>query len=126
MRGNRRGTHVLCPPQPATGSAAMTHRRAHATRVLHWPAAGEETTRRPRDHLVSPEAPTIDAKPAAAEPAINRDDPRQADPTEGNPLVQPNNARPRNTLHQRLSVGHAGGKGVELPDKCSGQPTNTG
>ena len=65
-------------------------------------------------------------KPTAAEPAVNRDDPRRADLTQENPLVQPDNARPRDTLHQRLSVGHAGGKGVHLPDTCNGHPTNMG
>ena len=59
----------------------------------------EETTRQPQDHLVSPEVPTMDFKPAAAEPIVNRDDPRQVDLAREVPLVQPDNARPRNTLH---------------------------
>ena len=68
----------------------------------------------------------MDVKPAAVEPAVNRDDPRQADLAQEDPLVQPDNARPRNTLHQCLSVGHAGRKGVDLPGTCSRHPTNTG
>ena len=62
----------------------------------------------------------------AAEPAINRDDPRRADLAQEDPLVQPDNARPRDTLHQRLSVGRAGRKGVDLPGTCNGHPTNMG
>ena len=121
-----RGTRVLCPPQPITGSAATTQHRAHAARISHSHPASEETTRQPRDHLVLPEALTMDVKPADAEPAVNRDDPRQADLAHEDPPVQPDNARPRYTLYQRLSVGHAGGKPVELPGTCSGHPTNTG
>ena len=68
----------------------------------------------------------MDVKPAAAEPTVNRDDPRQADPAQEDPLVHHDNVRPRNTLHQRMSVGHASEKGVELPGSCSGHPTNTG
>ena len=83
-------------------------------------------TRRPRDQLVPPETPAMDAKAAAAEPAINCDDPRQTNVTQADSLLQVDNARPRNTLHQCLSVWHAGGKGVESPATCSGQPTNTG
>ena len=47
---------------------------------------------------------TMDVQSAAARPAVNRDDPRQADLAQEDSLVPPNNARPRNTLHQRLSV----------------------
>ena len=68
----------------------------------------------------------MDVKPAATGPAINRDHPRQAGLAQENPLVQPGNARPRNTLHQRLSVGRASESGVELPDLCTGPPTNAG
>ena len=68
----------------------------------------------------------MDFKPAPAGPAVNRDDPRQADLPREDPLVQPDNAGPHNTLHQRLSVGRAGEKGVELPGSCSGHPTNAG
>ena len=57
----------------------------------------------------------MDVKPAAAGPVVNRDDPRQADLAQEDPLAQPDNARPRNTLHQRPSIGRAGEKGVELP-----------
>ena len=73
-------------------------------------SASEETTRRPCDHLLSPEDPTMDVKPTAAKPGVNRDDPRRADLAQEDPLVQANDARLRDTLHQRLSVGHAGGK----------------
>ena len=68
----------------------------------------------------------MDVKPAATGPAINRDDPRQADFAQENPLVQLDNARPHNTLHQRLLVGRASESGVELPGLCSGHPTNAG
>ena len=68
----------------------------------------------------------MDFNPAAAEPAVNRDNPRQADFAQEDPLVPPDNARLRNTLHQRLSVGRAGKKGVELPGSGSGHPKNAG
>ena len=68
----------------------------------------------------------MNVKPAAAGPAVNRDDPRQADLAREDPLVQPDNARTRKTLHQRLSVGHASEKGDELPGSCSRHPTNAG
>ena len=68
----------------------------------------------------------MEVKPAAAEPAVTHDNPRQADLPQEDPLVRPDNARPRNTLHQRLSLGHAGGTGVDLPGTCSGHPTNMG
>ena len=42
------------------------------------------------------------------------------------PLIQPDKARRRNKLHQRLSVGHTGGKDVGLPGTCNGHPKNTG
>ena len=71
---HRHGTRVPCPPQPVTGSAATTHRRANTVGIPQRPPASEETTRQPRDHLVLPEAPKMDVKPAAAEPAVNRDD----------------------------------------------------
>ena len=68
----------------------------------------------------------MDVKPAATGPAINRVDPGQADLAQENPLVQADNRRPRNTLHQRLSVGGAGESGVELPGLCSEHTTNAG
>ena len=68
----------------------------------------------------------MDVKPAATGPAMNREDPGQADLPQEDPLVQADNARPRNTLHKRLSVGRAGESGVELPGLCSGHPTNAG
>ena len=87
---------------------------------------GWGTTRQPWDRLVSPEAPTMDVEPTATGPAINRDDPGQANLAREDPLAQPDNARPRNTLRQRLSVGRAGEGGVKLPGLCSGHPTNAG
>ena len=86
----------------------------------------EETIRRPRDHTLSPEDPTRGVKPTAAETAVNHDDPERANLGQEDPLVQPDKARPRNTLHQRLSVGHADGKGVDLPGACNGHPTHMG
>ena len=68
----------------------------------------------------------MDVKPAAAGPAVKGDDPRQANLAQEDPLVQPVITRPHNTLHQRLSVGHAGEKGVKLPGSCSRHPTNSG
>ena len=68
----------------------------------------------------------MDVNPAATGPAIKCDDPGQAGLAQKNPLVQPDNARPRNTLHQHLSVGHASESGVELPGLCNGHPTNAG
>ena len=68
----------------------------------------------------------MDVKPAATGAAINRNDPGQASLAQENPIVQPGNARPRNTLHQRLSVGRASESGVKLPGLCSGHPTNAG
>ena len=68
----------------------------------------------------------MDVKPAATGPALNRDDPGQARLAQLNALLQRDNARPRNTLHQRLSVGCSRESGVELPGLCSGHPTNAG
>ena len=68
----------------------------------------------------------MDVKPAATGPAINGNDLEQADLARENPLAQPDNAQPGNTLHQRLSVGPAGESGVELPGLCSGHATNAG
>ena len=68
----------------------------------------------------------MDVTPTAAESAVNRDGPGRADLAQEDPLVQPDKARPRNTLHQRLSVGHAGGKDVDLPSPCNGHPKNSG
>ena len=42
----------------------------------------------------------MDVKPAAAGPAVNRNDPGQADLTQEDPLVQPDNTRTRNTLRR--------------------------
>ena len=57
---------------------------------------------------------------------MNRSNPRGADVAQEDPLVQRDNQRPRDTLHQRLSVGHASGKGVYLPGTCNGDPKNMG
>ena len=113
-------------PQPATGPAVTTHRHARATRIPHRPYTSEETTRRPRGHLLPPKDPTMDVTPTAAELAVNRNDPRRADLAQEDPLIQPDKARPRNTLHQRLSVGHTGGKDVDLPGTCNGHSMNRG
>ena len=113
-------------PQPATGPAATTHGHTRATRFSHRPYAKEETTRRPWDHFLSAQDPTIDVTPMAAEWAVNRDDPGQANLAQQDPLVQPNNTRPRNTLQQRLSVGHTGGTDVNLPSRCNGHPKSRG
>ena len=64
--------------------------------------------------------------PTAAESATNYDDPRRADLAQKDPLVQPNNARPRNTLQQRLSTGHTSGEGINLPGTCNGHPRSRG
>ena len=90
-------------PQPATGPAATTHRRTRGTPVPHRPCAGEETTRQPWDHLLPPEDPAMGVTPTAAETAGNHDDPGRPSLAEKDPLVQPNDARPRNTLQQSLS-----------------------
>ena len=68
----------------------------------------------------------MDVTPTAAESAVNRDDPGPADLAQEDPLMQPDKARARNTLHQRLSVGHTGGKDVDLPGTCNGRPKNRG
>ena len=68
----------------------------------------------------------MDVTPAAAELAVNRDDPGQANLAQEDPLVQPDKTRPRNTLHRRLLVGHAGGKDADLPGACNGDPKNRG
>ena len=79
-------------------------------------------TRRPQDHLLPPEDADINVTPMAAESAISHDDPGRANLAQKDSLVQPNNARPRNTLQQRLLVGHTGGKGVNLPGTCNRHP----
>ena len=66
----------------------------------------------------------MDVTPTAAESAVNRDNPGRAILAQEDPLVQPNKARTRNTLHQRLSVGRAGAKDVGLPGTCNGHPKN--
>ena len=68
----------------------------------------------------------MDVTPTAAESAVNRDDPGRANLAQEDPLVQPDKARPRNTLHQRLSVGRSGGNDVDLPDTCNGHPKSRG
>ena len=68
----------------------------------------------------------MDVTPTAAESAVNRDDPGRAKLAQEDPLVPPDDARPRNTLQQRLSVGHTGGKDVNLPGTCNGHPKSRG
>ena len=64
----------------------------------------------------------MEVTPTAAESARNHDDPGRANLAQEDLLVQPNNARPRNTLQQRLSVGHTSRKDVNLPGTCNGHP----
>ena len=68
----------------------------------------------------------MDVTPTAAESATNHDDPGRANLAHKDPLVQPNNARPRNTLQQRLSMGHMGGEGVNLPGTCNRHQSRRG
>ena len=68
----------------------------------------------------------MDVPPAAAESAANRDDPRRANLAQEDPLIRPDKARPCNTLQQRLSVGHTGGKDIKLPGTCNGHPQDRG
>ena len=68
----------------------------------------------------------MDVTPTAAESSTNHDDPGRAHLTQKDPLVQPNNARPRNALQQRLSTGHTSGEGVNLPGTCNGHPRSRG
>ena len=68
----------------------------------------------------------MDVTTTAAESAINRDDPGQAKLAQEDSLVQPDTARPCNTLQQRLSVGHTGGKDKNLPGTCNGHPKSRG
>ena len=64
--------------------------------------------------------------PTAAESAKNHDNPGRANLAQKDPLVQPNNARPRNTLQQRMSTGHASRESVSLPGTCNGHPKSRG
>ena len=68
----------------------------------------------------------MDVTPTAAESAMNHDDPGRANLAQKDPLVQPNNSRPRNTLQQRLSIGLTSGEGVNLPGTCNGHPRSRG
>ena len=68
----------------------------------------------------------MDVKQAATGPAINRDNPWQANLARESPLAQPDNAPPRNTLCRRVSVAGAGKSGGDLPGLCSGHATNAG
>ena len=61
----------------------------------------------------------MNVTPQAAESATNQNDPGRADLAQKDPLVQPNNARPRNTLQQRPLTGHTSGEGVNLPSTCN-------
>ena len=62
----------------------------------------------------------MDGKPAAAGPAVNRDDLRQADVAQEEPLVQPDNARPRDTLHQRCRSDAPARKASNCPPHAAG------
>ena len=64
----------------------------------------------------------MDVTTTAAESVINRNNPGRANLTQEDPLVQPDNAPPRNTLQQGLSVGHSSGKDVNQPGTCNGHP----
>ena len=68
----------------------------------------------------------MNVTPTAAESATNHDDPGRADLAQTDPLVQPHNARPHNTLQQRPSTGHTSGEGVNLPGTCNGHPGSRG
>ena len=68
----------------------------------------------------------MEVTPTAGESAINHDDPARANLAKKDPLVQPNDARLRNTLQQRLSVRHIGGKDVNLPGTCNRHPKSRG
>ena len=68
----------------------------------------------------------MDITRTAAELATNHDDPGRANLAQKDHLVQPNNARPRNTLQQRLSIGHTSGQGVNQPGTCNGHPKSRG
>ena len=113
-------------PQPATGPAATTRSHTRATRVRRRPCARKETTRRTRARLLPTEDRMMIVMPKAAESGTNRNDHRRADLAQKDPLVEPNNARPHNTLQQRCSTGHARGEGVNLPGMCNGHPRSRG
>ena len=68
----------------------------------------------------------MNVTPHAAESATNHDDPGRAELAQKDPLVQPNNARPRTTLQQGPSTGHTSGEGVNLPGTCNGHPRSRG
>ena len=57
----------------------------------------------------------MNVMPTATESATNHDNHGRADLAQNDPLVQPNNAPPRNTLQQHPSTGHTSGEGVNLP-----------
>ena len=52
--------------------------------------------------------------------------PRASQPRSKVPLVQPNDARPRNTPQQRLSVGHTDRKDINQHDTCNIYPKSGG
>ena len=64
--------------------------------------------------------------PTAAGSATNHNDPGRADLAQQDPLVQPSNARPCNTLRQHPSTGHTSGEGVHLPGTHDGHPRSEG
>ena len=68
----------------------------------------------------------MDVTPTAAESAMNQDESGRANLAQKDPLVQSNNARPRNTLQQRVSIGHTSRESVNLPGTCTGHPKSGG
>ena len=104
----------------------MTPSRTRLARVPRRPCAREETTRQPRDHLLLPEDLAMDVTPTAADSSTYQEDPGQANLAQKDPLLQPNNGRPRNTIQQRLSIRHTSGEGINLPGTCNGHPRSRG
>ena len=65
----------------------MMRNRTRATRVPHLPCAREETTRRPRDHLLLPGGLAMNFTPTAADSPINHDDPGRANHVQKDPCT---------------------------------------
>ena len=76
-------------PHPATEPAATIHSRTRATRVPHQPCTREETTGRLRDDLLPPEGQAMDITAAAADSAMNHDDPGRANLAQKDPSYNP-------------------------------------
>ena len=129
-RGNTVGTapphltqHTGAPPT-AAGHRHCSDDPPPRTRDANPAPAirkGGDDTVAPRSPPLA-EAPDKGRQTNSCGPAVNRDDPGRAELAPKDILVQPDKTRPRNTLHQRLSVGHAGGKCVDLPNACNGHP----